>query len=196
MMSSAALPTFRLERGTALAPADVSSDAPVTLDSPALAVMTDLTRVRAATTHPATTLRQAEQMMIYQGVRMLFVVTAMPSIEGLITTTDLDGDKRMRVVHERNLHYDELVVADVMTGLASLDAVDYERLRTASVGNAIATLQRLGRNHLLVVEAATTRAPRRVRGVVSRSQIERQLGTAIDVTPIASSFSEIERALG
>jgi signal-transduction protein with cAMP-binding, CBS, and nucleotidyltransferase domain len=193
---SSALSTFRLERGTGLAQADVSNDEPVTLDSPALAVMTDLTRVKAATTHPATSLRQAEQMMIYQGVRMLFVVTAMPSIEGLITTTDLDGDKRMRVVHERNLHYDELSVADVMTGLDSLDAVDFERLRTASVGNAVATLQRLGRNHLLVVEAATARTPRRVRGVVSRSQIERQLGSGIDVTPIASSFSEIERALG
>ncbi len=193
---SSALSTFRLERGTGLAQADVSNDAPVTLDSPALAVMTDLTRVKAATTHPATTLRQAEQLMIYQGVRMLFVVTAMPSIEGLITSTDLDGDKRMRVVHERNLHYDELSVADVMTGLASLDAIDFERLRTASVGNAVATLQRLGRNHLLVVEAATARTPRRVRGLVSRSQIERQLGTGIDVTPIASSFSEIERALG
>jgi signal-transduction protein with cAMP-binding, CBS, and nucleotidyltransferase domain len=193
---SSALSTFRLERGTGLAQADVSNDEPITLDSPALAVMTDLTRVKAATTHPATSLRQAEQMMIYQGVRMLFVVTAMPSIEGLITTTDLDGDKRMRVVHERNLHYDELSVADVMTGLDSLDAVDFERLRTASVGNAVATLQRLGRNHLLVVEAATTRTPRRVRGVVSRSQIERQLGSGIDVTPIASSFSEIERALG
>ena len=193
---SSALSTFRLERGTGLAQAEVSNDEPVTLDSPALAVMTDLTRVKAATTHPATSLRQAEQMMIYQGVRMLFVVTAMPSIEGLITTTDLDGDKRMRVVHERNLHYDELSVADVMTGLDSLDAVDFERLRTASVGNAVATLQRLGRNHLLVVEAATVRTPRRVRGVVSRSQIERQLGSGIDVTPIASSFSEIERALG
>ncbi len=193
---SSALPTFRLERGTALAQADVSNDAAVTLDSPALAVMTDLTRVKAATTHPSTALRQAEQMMIYQGVRMLFVVTAMPLIEGLITTTDLDDDKRMRLVHERHLHYDELSVADVMTGLASLDAIDYERLRTATVGNAVATLQRLGRNHLLVVEAATARTPRRVRGVVSRSQIERQLGTGIDVTPIASSFSEIERALG
>jgi CBS domain-containing protein len=193
---SSALPTFRLERGTGLAQADVTSDEPVTLDSPALAVMTDLTRVKAATTHPATSLRQAEQMMIYQGVRMLFVVTAMPLVEGLITTTDLDGDKRMRVVHERNLHYDELSVADVMTGLDSLDAVDYERIRTASVGNAVATLQRLGRNHLLVVEVATARTPRRVRGVVSRSQIERQLGSGIDVTPIASSFSEIERALG
>ena len=195
MSSAAVLPAFRLEHGTAIAQADVSSDAPVTLDSPALEVMTDLTRVKAATTHPATTLRQAEQMMIYQGVRMLFVVTVMPTIEGLITATDLADDKRMRVVHERNLHYDELCVADVMTGLASLDAVDYGRMRTATVGDAIATLQRFGRHHLLVVEAATARTPRRVRGVVSRSQIERQLGTGIDVTPIASSFSEIERAL-
>ena len=195
MSSAAVLPAFRLEHGTAVAQADVSSDAPVTLDSPALEVMTDLTRVKAATTHPATTLRQAEQMMIYQGVRMLFVVTVMPTIEGLITATDLADDKRMRVVHERNLHYDELCVADVMTGLASLDAVDYGRMRTATVGDAIATLQRFGRHHLLVVEAATARTPRRVRGVVSRSQIERQLGTGIDVTPIASSFSEIERAL-
>src|SRR5450631_2446715 len=112
-----ALPTFRLERGTAIAQTDLSNTAPVTLDSPALEVMTDLTRVKAATIHPATTLRQAEQTMIYQGVRMLFVVTDMPSIEGLITSTDLGGDKQMRVVHERRLHFDDLCVADVMTGL-------------------------------------------------------------------------------
>ena len=195
MHFESALPTFRLERGTAIAPTDVSDSAPVTLDSPALDVMTDLTRVKAATIHPATTLRQAEQTMIYQGVRMLFVVTDMPSIEGLITTTDLGGERQMRIVHERNLHYDDLCVADVMTELASLDAVDYSRMRTASVGNAIATLKRLGRNHLLVVEGATPQTPRRVRGVVSVSQIERQLGTGVDVVPIAISFSEIERAL-
>jgi len=35
-----------------------------------------------------------------------------------------------------------------------------------------------------------------LRGVISRAQIERQLGVAIDMAPIASSFSEIERALG
>jgi hypothetical protein len=31
--------------------------------------------------------------------------------------------------------------------------------------------------------------------VISRAQIERQLGAPIDLTQIASSFSEIERAL-
>jgi len=195
MNPEAALPTFRLERGTSLAQAQPTDSTPVTLSSPALAVMTDLTKVKAATTHPRTTLRQAEQAMIYQGVRMLFVVTEMPLVEGLITATDLGGDKQMRVVHERHLHYDELCVADVMTELGSLDAIEYARVQVAAVGNAVATFQRLGRNHLLVVEAASAQAPARVRGVISRSQVERQLGRAIEITPIASSFSEIERAL-
>jgi CBS domain-containing protein len=195
MNPDAALPAFRLARGTRLAQTQPADNEPVTLASPALAVMTDLTKVKAATTHPRTTLRQAEQAMIHQGVRMLFVVTDMPLIEGLITATDLGGDKQMRVVHERHLHYDDLCVSDVMTEFGALDAIDYAQLASASVGNAVATLQRFGRNHLLVVEAATTRAPSRVRGVISRSQIERQIGRAIAITPIANSFSEIERAL-
>ena len=195
MSASAALPTFRLESGTGLAQAGVSNNAPVQLDSPALRVMTDLTQMRAATTQPSTTLRQAEQTMIYQGVRMLFVVSDMPAVEGLITSTDLHGDKQMRAVHERGVRYDDLCVADVMTETALLDAIDYRRMQSATVGEAIATLKRHGRNHLLVVEAATQDTPRRLRGVISRSQIERQLGATIDITPIASSFSEIERAL-
>ena len=196
MSTSAPLPTFRLEPGTALAQAGPSNSAPVDLDSPALRVMTDLTQMRAATTQPSTTLRQAEQIMIYQGVRMLFVVSDMPAVEGLITSMDLHGDKQMRAVHERGLRYDDLCVADVMTETAMLDAIDYGRMKSATVGDAIATLKRHGRNHLLVVESATPQSPRRLRGVISRSQIERQLGVAIDITPIASSFSEIERALG
>jgi CBS domain-containing protein len=195
MNRDAALPTSHLEPGRLLAQTAPRHDSPVTIDSPAIDVMTDLTKVKAATTQPSTTLLQAEQLMIYQGVRMPFVVTDMPSIEGLITTTDLRGDRQMRVVHERNLRYDELCVADVMTELAILDAIGYHRMKTAAVGNVIATLERFGRNHLLVVEDATEYTPRRVRGVISRSQIERQLGRAIELAPIASNFSEIERAL-
>jgi CBS domain-containing protein len=189
------LPTFRLGTGTAIAQAHPKNTSPVTVDSPALAVMTDLTQVKAATINPATSLRQAEQMMVYQGVRMLFVVTDMPSIEGLITATDLKGEAQMRAVHERRVRYDDLCVADVMTGLALLEAVDYERMRTATVADVIATLKRFGRDHLLVVQSATEQTPRRVRGVISRTQIEGQLGSPIDVIPIAVSFSEIERAL-
>lgn len=195
MNTAVALPTFRLEPGTAIAQARPWQAPFVDLDAPALDVMTDLTLVKAATTAPATSLRQAEQLMIYQGVRMLFVVTDMPSIEGIVTSTALRGERQMRLVHERNVHYDELCVADVMTGLSMLEAIDHARMRTARVGDVVETLQRLGRNHLLVIEAATAQTPRRVRGILSRAQIERQSGKVINITPIAHSFSEIERAL-
>ena len=195
MNPDAAMSTFRLEPGVGIAQAAPWQTHPVTLKSPALDVMTDLTLVKAATTRPEATLREAEQAMIYLGVRMLFVVSDMPAIEGLVTTTDLHGDRQMSLVHQRGLRYDELTVADVMSGLSALDAIDFDAMRTADVGNLIATLKRFGRNHLLVVQSATAESPRRVRGVISRAQIERQLGAPIDITHIASSFSEIERAL-
>ena len=195
MHRDTALPNFRLEPGVSIAQTQPQAQVAVTLDSPALQVMTDLTTVTAATTHPSTSLRQAEQMMINQGVRMLFVTSDMPALEGLITTTDLAGDRAMSVVAERHVRHDELRVSDVMTPLSMLDAISLDSLQRASVGNAVATLKRLGRNHLLVVQAATPQTPLRVRGIISRAQIERQLGAPVEVTPIASSFSEIERAL-
>ena len=195
MSPDAPLPTFRIESGTSIAQTQPPAASRVGLDAPALQVMTDLTQVKAATISPAVLLQQAEQSMIHQGVRMLFVVTELPTIEGLITATDLTGDRAMRVVHQRNLHHDELRVADVMTPLADLDAIAFDALKSATVGNVVATLKRFGRNHLLVVEGASEQAPRRVRGVFSRSQVERQLGQTITLSEIASSFAEIERAL-
>lgn len=195
MNPEAPIATFRLESGTAIAQALPQTMAAVTTQSPAIQVMTDLTMVRAATTAPTTSLREAEQMMIQQGVRMLFVVTEMPTISGLITSTDLSGDKPMRMVSERNIRFDELTVDDLMTPLNVLDAIDLDLMHTATVGNLIATLKRFGRNHLLVVEQPGPSMPRQIRGVISRSQIERQLGSPIVVTHIANSFSEIERAL-
>ena len=81
-----------------------------------------------------------------------------------------------------------------MTQLAQLDAVELDALRTATVRNLIATLKRHGRNHLLVVEDGGT-TPLRVRGVISRAQIERQLGTPIELVEGAGSFAELRQML-
>lgn len=195
MHPDAPLPSFRLAPGVSMIQASPWQSSPVTMDSPALEVMTDLTKVKAATIRPDQTLQQAEQTMIYQGVRMLFVVSEMPALEGLITTTDLRGERQMSLVHTRNMRFDDMRVADVMTELSMLDAIDYEPMVGATVGNVVATLKRVGRNHLLVVQAAAHGAPRRVRGVISRTQVERQLGHLIDMAEIASTFFEVERAL-
>jgi CBS domain-containing protein len=195
MNPQAALPTRRLEPDATIVQAQPWHSAPVTLFSPALSVMTDLTKVKAATTSPTTSLRQAEQVMIYQGVRMLFVVGRMPSLLGLITSHDIGGDRAVRVAQQRRLRFDELTVADVMTALPMLDAIDFDAVKTATVNNLIATLKGHGRDHLLVIDGGVGEAPMRVRGVVSRAQIERQLGARIDVVEVAGSFAELEQML-
>jgi len=195
MNPSAALPTARLAAGTAIAPASPWYTHPVTLDSPALDVMTDLTKVKAATIPADRTLRQAEQAMIYQGVRMLFVVDEMPLLEGLITSTDLHGERQMSVGQARQLRFDEMRVADVMTELSMLDAIEFERMGGVTVSNLVATLKDVSRNHLLVVQKSEGAGPPRVRGVISRAQIERQLGRPIEVAEVAVNFAEVVRAL-
>jgi CBS-domain-containing membrane protein len=195
MQRDAVIPSFQLSTGTTITQASPWQSFAVTPESPALEVMTDLTKVKAATIHPDQTLRQAEQTMIYQGVRMLFVVNEMPALEGLITSTDLHSERQMSLVHSRHLRFDEMRVVDVMSALSVLDAISLESMRIATVSNLIATLRSLGRNHLLVVQASAPRAAQQVRGVVSRAQIERQLGQPVEVTERLGNFAEVVRAL-
>ncbi len=194
-MNDKALPTFRFDEGVCIAQAEPPPAPPVTLDSPALAVMTDLTQVRAATVHPDTPLALAEQAMIRRGVRLLFVVERMPCVDGIVGAVDLHGERPMQVLHRRGGAYADLRVADVMTRLPEVDVVDFASLADATVARVVATLRRFGRPHLLVAEHATAAAPPRIRGLFSATQVERQLGRPLHTIAIASTFAEIEQAL-
>lgn len=189
------LSTFRFPEGTCIAQAQPHMGVPVTLSSPGRAVMTDLTHVRAATIRPDMPLAEARQTMIHQGVRLLFVVSEMPCVEGLITSTDLEGERPIQQIARRGVKYEELVVSDVMSPLSTLDAIDLEDLAHADVARVVATLKQLGRRHLLVVQKAGSGHGPRVRGVISQTQIERQLGQPIALVETAGNFAEISQSL-
>lgn len=194
-MFHAALPTFRFPERTCIAQAQPVTHGPVTLESPAIEVMTDLAEVRAATITPQVSLAQAENKMIHQGVRMLFVVSEMPGVDGIVAAADLRGHKPMQLVNQRQVRFEDLTVEDVMTPLSSLDAIDFTTLRRANVGQVVATLAQFGHPHLLVVESASPVSQARIRGIISQTQVERQLGQALAMTEVASTFAEIEKAL-
>jgi len=189
------LPSFHFPGATRFAQSKQPVAERVTLDSPALLVMTDLELVRAATVRPEETLHMARQHMIHQGVRLLFVVSEMPCVDGLITTTDLDGERPLQVISRRSVHYDDLVVADVMSPLDTLDAVGMDHLRRATVAKVIATIRHLGRRHMLVVDHGQDGQTPVLRGIISQAQIERQLGQQIDVIEQAHNFAEITASL-
>ena len=99
----------------------------------------------------------------------------------------------MRVVSQRGIRREELLVRDVMTPQDALEVLDFEAIRTAKVGHIVSTLQRSGRQHAVVADRGSL--PHTVRGVFSATQIARQLGVAIPMSEIARTFAEIEAQL-
>jgi CBS domain-containing protein len=95
----------------------------VTLDDPAFSVMTDLREVAAATTTPDETIGQAHAQMIRRGVRLLFVLDPQRAIEGVLTATDLLGEKPMRFMQSRGVTHNDITVADLMTPASMLEAI-------------------------------------------------------------------------
>ena len=187
------LPSRNLDKSAGLLrPACVLPDR-VGLDNPALDVMTDFRRMTAFIATPGDTIRQAEERMIRRKVRLLFVMDGHDHVAGLITNTDIHGEKPMQIVQSRGIRRDELVVADIMTPVERLEAVDYDDIAHARVGHVLETLKSRGRQHALVIE--TTEGRQMVRGLLSLSQLCKQLGVNIETTEVASTFLEIEQHL-
>ena len=186
-----ALPIRELGTGAGFHRPTQTQAAKVSMESPALDVMTDLTRATPATIRPQAPLAGANQFMITRGVRLLLVVDDHEKVLGVITATDLLGERPMLVATERGLRRDELTVADIMVPAARVDVIALADVEAARVGHVVETLRQAGRQHALVVDAE-----RVVRGVFSLSQIARQLGVTVAATgEVARTFSEIEAAI-
>lgn len=166
----------------------------VTLDSSALDVMTDLTQVAPAVIEPQATMDAAHRYMMQRGVRLLLVLDEGDVLAGLITTTDILGEKPVSLARERGMKHSEIVVADLMTPASRLEAFDIARVATARVGHVVSGLQAARRNHALVVQQ-NPQGQSEVRGIFSLSQIARQLGMPLQLPEAAGSFAEIEAAL-
>lgn len=191
----APLPSHRMEPGATFQQPVLPQPKAVTLEDPALETMTDFRRVRAITVPPTVTADFAHQSMRANGVRLLLVVDDRNVLLGLITTTDIGGDKPVRLAHDRGLRHEEITVGDVMTPRERLEVIPLEALQGARVGHVVATLAAVGRRHALVVER-NAQGRQRVRGLLSVSQLNRQLGSALQPIEMARSFAEVETVLG
>lgn len=163
----------------------------VSAQSPAMHVMTDLTRVAPATIRPQAPLAGANQFMIARGVRLLIVLDEQEQVLGILSAADILGERAMRAVTERGLRRDELTVADVMLPAEAVEVIALADAASARVGHVVETLRRAGRQHALVVDAE-----RKVRGIFSLSQVARQLGVPLGTAgEVARTFAEIEAAI-
>ena len=152
--------------------------------------MTDFSQVTAHKIGPLESIEAARARMIHYGVRMLFVVDADRHVLGLITATDLTGEKPMLVIQSQGIPYADVLVKDIMTPRDKLEVLCMDDVGKAAVGQVVATLQKQGRQHALVAERRSGQG-QVLRGMFSASQISRQLGVSVQPHPLASTFAEI-----
>jgi len=163
--------------------------------SPALLVMTDLRQQLAITIEANASIDYALQRMKTVGVRLLFVVTGDAEVIGLITSTDILGEKPLQFHQELHLRYEEIMVRDIMTPYDELDVLHMREVLRATVGDIVVTLQNVGRRHALVLDHDTRTGHSAIRGIFSVSQISKQLGRVIETTAVATTFAEVEMVL-
>ena len=175
-----------------------SAQASVGLDSPASEVMTDLRRVSAVTIDRSVSIDEANRAMIAHGVRALFVVDSARQVWGIITSTDILGEKPVRFAQENGIRHGDVVVRDIMTPADRLEILDLYNVQRARVGDVVATLRVAGRQHALVVETnrQIPNGEQTILGIFSLTQIARQLGIPPQPThDIAGTFAEIEAVI-
>lgn len=183
-----------LEAGTGYQKPSQFLPARVRLDSPAIEVMTDLRIVAPVTIEAEADIDTANTRMIVNRVRLVLVVDHQSRVTGLVTATDVLGEKPMQVIQSRGCRHEEVLVRDIMTPQSRLEVIAMADVLGAKVGNVVQTLKRAGRQHALVVDSDENQQ-QRVRGIFSVTQVARQLGVQIHAYELARTFFEIEAAL-
>ena len=166
----------------------------VSLDEPATVVMTDLNELTPFSIEPTASIDATNEKMIACGVRLLFVTNENENLIGIVTATDILGEKPVQYLKEHGGNREEIMVQDIMTPKYKLDVLNMIDVEKALVGDILETMNLLGRQHTLVVET-TGKGKSTIRGIFSTTQISRQLGMHIEPTMRAHTFADVERVV-
>ncbi len=166
----------------------------VKLTDPATDVMTDLSKISVVSVRAKTSMDKANAKMIKYGIRMLLVLDDNEQLAGLITASDVLGEKPIRYLQHMGGTYADIMVRDIMTPQRELDVMNIKDVKNAKVGNIVATLKKANRQHTMVVSEAAD-GSQTVCGLFSITQIARQLGVQVPHFELARTFAEIETVI-
>ncbi len=168
----------------------------VTMESPAIDVMTDFGIVFPVTTHENVTIDDALEHMKTAGVRLLLVTSPEKTLIGIVTAKNIQGEQPVKVAEESRISRADIRVADIMTRQKDLTVLNLISVRNARVGHIVSTLNQLERQHMLVVEVDQETRAQRLRGLFSTSQITKQVGHDVTHgTGAAHSLAEIVHSI-
>jgi CBS domain-containing protein len=152
---------------------------PLSPTAPALDAMTDLATEAAHVVTAGRQIDEALRDMVAFGVRLLLVVDGR-DVLGVITAYDISGERPIQFLQDPyrsgtpHRHAD-VTVADIMTPVGELRPLRLAWVAGATVADVAALFRTRPDSHLLVAEDEAGGAVF-IRGIFSRSRLERQLG--------------------
>ncbi len=166
-------------------------DKTLDLESPALEVFTDFSERTPLMLEQSTPIDEAIETMRRTHVKLKLVIDARESFRGVISMADLLSVKVARASEETGLRREDLTVFHVMTRREDLHAISLQAVRSARIGDILATMESFGDQHVLVIDPDR----KSVRGIISAVDIARGLHVPVRITDRANSFADIYRAI-
>jgi CBS domain-containing protein len=151
-------------------------------NAPALSVMTDFAVDATQTVSEDRHIDEALHEMILAGVRALVVVRE-GEVAGLITAHDILGEKPVKFLQDplctgNPCTHREIAVGDIMTRLGWLETLELKWVLQASARDLAAVFASNSCTHMFVMEPGNFGGVRSIRGLISRTRLERHLGAS------------------
>jgi hypothetical protein len=160
----------------------------VALTDPALRIVTDFTREPPMTVTEDRLIDDALRDMILSGVRALVVVRG-DRVSGLITSYDIQGERPVQFLRTSTYtRHEEIEVGHIMTPWDRVPKLDWRSVLAGRVHDVATAFASVCASHLVLVEHVEPDGMF-VRGLLSRTRLERQLGRSIESYPCFSEQS-------
>lgn len=155
----------------------------------ALLVLDDFTQHAPLHIKTDIELAKVDALLATSQLRYACVLNRQDELVGVVAARDLHGRRAVQIAHELQLPWSEVAVSYIMKPVASLPLITREQLKHAVIGDAVATLQKSGKDFLLVHQKGD------IQGLVAALGIVEKTGESVNVQHHASSFAEIMHAV-
>jgi hypothetical protein len=178
-MSGSALPAMQQPLTAARMRAARVPEAPLALTDPAMAVVTDFTWERPAMVSEDRTVDTALRDMMHAGVGALLVARE-DMVTGLITAHDIQGERASQFLQQSGFPGRAAIeVQHLMTPWERVPTLEWQAVRAARTHVIVEFLRATHATHVVIVEHAEHGGVF-IRGLISRTRLERQLRCPID----------------
>lgn len=165
----------------------------VHMEDPALSIMIDFEHTPAHIISPNQTMDDALNEMKVTHAHLLLVTDDQDHLQGILSSQDVLGEKPIKILQERRIPRDKLLVKFLMVPVQSIIAIDFNTLNEARVGHIVKTLNDHKQHYALVMAQHENGKPF-IRGMFTTAQISKQLHMNFDeAIGQAGSLSELQK---